>query len=152
MKRIQIIGIIYILGLLCSGCSSEKNLTINKEKENKYENVSLISVITNPEKFHKKHIQVTGYFILEQDGNSIYVSKEDYQNSIYKNGIFLITNREAMKEIDIHPPFKGYVTITGFFNSELKGSYNFYSGTIEKVVSIKRLYKKGTTTDEFNMN
>ena len=65
--------------------------TLNTEGK-KSERVSLIAVIANPEKFHKKKIIVEGYFIMESEGDAIYVSKNDCTNMIYKNGIFLFTN------------------------------------------------------------
>jgi hypothetical protein len=121
------------------------------EKVITFEKVSLVNVISNPEKYHKKAIEVKGYFIMESEGDAIYLSKEDCSNMIYKNGIFLFTSKEALSEMGLKPPFKGYVKLRGVFNKNILGSYNFYSGTFDKVIEVSRLLKKGTT-NEYNFD
>lgn len=108
----------------------------------KAESVSLIAVIANPEKFHKKTIIVEGYFIMESEGDAIYVSKDDCTNALYKNAIFLFTNANDLKEMGIKKPYRGYIRLEGVFNKDIKGSYDFYSGTFEKVISVDRLVKR----------
>ena len=48
----------------------------------------------------------------------------------------------------LKPLFKGYVSPKGIFNKNIKGSYGFYSGTFEDVISVSRLRKKDLDRDD----
>jgi hypothetical protein len=122
------------------------------ERKQEAENISIITVIANPEKYHKKTIQIQGYFTNEKEGTAIYLAKNDFQNLIYKNGIYLYIPDNAMEKFKIELPHQGYVTITGVYNKDKKGSYNFYSGGLENITQIDRMYKRGSLRDEYNMD
>ena len=139
--------LIVLTSLLFFSCSSINNKAKSNEKSEK---ISMIQLISNPEKYHKKRIRIEGYFYIEREGNAIYVSKSDFENLIFKNGIYLNISTEFLKSQEIEQPYKGYVSIEGIFNKDKLGTYNFYSGTIEDVISITRLYKRGS--EEFNIN
>lgn len=113
---------------------------------------SIISIIANPNKYHKKAIIIKGYFTMETEGQAIYFSKNDHDKGLFKNALYLYIPYEKIKEMGIEEPYKGYVEIEGIFNKKLLGSYNYYSGGIENIVKINRLYKKGSKTDEFDMD
>jgi hypothetical protein len=147
MKKVLII----IATITFCNCSvNNKNTSDNKNQ--KAEKISIISLISNPEKYHKKRIIVDGYFNFQKEGDAIYVNKSDYENLLYKNGIYLSISQEFLERQNIQPPYKGYVSIEGIFNKDKLGSYGFYSGTLEEVISISRLYKKGSLNDVFNMD
>ncbi|MEC4050179.1 hypothetical protein OX284_012115 [Flavobacterium sp. SUN046] len=148
MKKILII-LVSSFFILIYGCKPlDNNTSVNKKSQE----VSLISIIANPNKYHKKSIIVKGFFTMETEGQAIFISKNDYQTMIYKNAIYLYIGYDTLKQMDIEEPYKGYVQIEGVFNKNLKGSYGFYSGGIEKITKISRLYKKGTLNDELNMD
>lgn len=139
--------IISIFCLFLFGCKSSNKTTSIKPEE-----VSLVSIIANPDKYHKKNVTVMGYFTMETEGQAIYISKSDYQAAIFKNAIYLYIGYDSLKNMDIQQPYKGYIQIEGIFNKNLKGSYGFYSGGFENITKIRRLYKRGSSTDEFNMD
>lgn len=144
MRKILIL--LVILNLL--GCKSlNKN---NSATNKKTEEVSLIAVIANPEKYHKKRIVIKGYFTMETEGQAIYVSKNDYEKGIFKNSIYLYIGYDSLKEMNIEEPYKGYVQIEGIFDKQSKGGYGFSSGGLRDITIIERLYKKGTLTDEYD--
>jgi len=146
MKRILIILI--VLGFFsCKPVNN--NVSIAK---NKAEKVSLISVIANPKKYHKKTIIIEGYFTMETEGQAIYISKNDYETMMFKSALYLYIDYSTLKEMKVEEPYKGYIKIQGVYNKDLKGSYDFYGGGIEKITSISRLYKRGSSNDEFNMD
>lgn len=120
-------------------------------KTEEIQNISLVELIANPNKYHKKKIKVAGYFSNEHDGRAIYISKNDFITGIYKNGIYLYYGNLPMQKFEIEPPYQGYVTIIGVYNKDMKGSYNFYSGGFEEVISLKRMYLRGSLSDEYNM-
>ena len=141
MKRI-----IVLLFVVLFGCKSfDKNQSTSTKKS---ERVSLISVIANPEKFHNKTIVVEGYLLLEHEGDAIYVSKDDCTAMIQKNAVFLFIDYDSLAERGIKFPYQGYVRLEGVFNKNIKGSYDFYSGTFEKVVRVDRMLKRGAL-DEY---
>ncbi|MEM0543071.1 hypothetical protein WFZ85_10600 [Flavobacterium sp. j3] len=134
-------NIIIIISFIILGCKSAE--------EQRLQDVSMIEVIANPKRFHKKHIQVQGYFTNETKGTAIYFSKSDFQNMIYKNAIFIYISNEDMKRYNL-PPSQGYVTLIGIYNKDKKGTYNFYSGGFDKILNIERMYKKDGVNDEYN--
>ena len=126
--------------LLFIGCKSYNNQLTKASR------VSLISVIANPEKYHGETIIVEGYFVLESEGDAVFISKNDYTSRMYKNGIYLFLN---LKELKLEKPYNGYVRLTGKFNKNIKGSYDFYSGliTVDSIQRLQRFDSKGNSTD-----
>jgi hypothetical protein len=147
MKKYSYFICFLLLLLSCKTSSLQEE--INNEKP---EYVSLIAVIANPEKYHNKKIIVDGYFTLEKEGEAIYVNKTDYENLFYKNAVYLFVNYDKLKKYSIEPPYKGYVKIEGIFNKDKKGSYNFFSGSLDEIKEIHRLYKRDGENEEYNMN
>ncbi|MCZ8298598.1 MAG: hypothetical protein O9297_15415 [Flavobacterium sp.] len=131
------------------GCKSLSRQPLSNEN---LKSTSIISVIANPKTFHKKVIKVKGYFTMETEGQAIYFSKNDYEKAIFKNALYLYISYDNLQQMGIEKPYKGYVEIEGTFNKNYLGSYNFYSGGIENIIQINRLYKKGSKTDEFDMD
>lgn len=144
-------SLIILIVLNLFACKSVKNSDALID-ESKVDKVSLISVIANPKKYHNKTIAVEGYFTMETEGQAIFISKDAYQTMIFKNAVYLYLDYNSLKKMNINEPYKGYVKIEGVFNKNLKGSYNFYSGGIEKITTISRLYKRGSSSEEFNMD
>lgn len=143
MKKVLIL--FFVFGLL--NCTSLNN---NKIADDKIEKVSIISIISTPKKYHNKKIAVKGYYTLETEGYAIYFSKNDYEKNIFKNGLCLYASFETLKELGIEEPYKGYVSIEGVFNKNILGSHDLYSGSIQEITKIERLYKKGSLSDEYD--
>jgi hypothetical protein len=142
--------LLFFMFLLISSCKigkTERSMSNYNSKD-----ISIISVIANPDNFHKKVIHVKGYFTMETEGQAIYFSKNDYEKAIYKNALFLYIPYEKIKEMGIELPYKGYVEIEGTFDKNSLGSYNFYSGGIKSITEISRLYKRNSQTDELDMD
>ena len=49
--------------------------------------VSLVRLIANPERYHKKRIRIEGYLLVIPDQPGIFLSKEDANHLIRNNGI-----------------------------------------------------------------
>ncbi|MCA6421975.1 MAG: hypothetical protein IM568_04030 [Flavobacterium sp.] len=109
-----------------------QNDTIPKPKKiepkPKTEYVSIINLIANPEKYYGKRVSVTGYMITEFEGTAIYLSREDYDNRIYKNSIFLLIG----KGNDYQYYNKEYVNLDGTF-MEGNGHMGLYSGMLKEI-------------------
>jgi hypothetical protein len=117
--------------ILCSVKTFAQNDTIQKPKEIKVrpksENVSIINLIANPEKYYGKRVTVSGYMSSEFEGTAIYLSREDFDNRINKNAIFLIIDWSNYRFYH-----KEYVTLDGIFTNG-NGHMGLYSGMLRDV-------------------
>ncbi|MDO3696026.1 hypothetical protein QVZ41_14330 [Wenyingzhuangia sp. chi5] len=102
------------------------------------ESVSIINLIASPEKYHNKKIQVIGYLNIEFEGNGIYLHKEDYDNGIEKNGLWVSFTKKTWEKLKKKKINKTYVIIEGTFNMEDKGHMGLFSGEIEKITRIDK--------------
>ncbi len=101
--------------------------------------VSLVQLIATPEKYQGKPVQVFGFMRLEHEGNAIYLHREDYENALYKNGLWL-TNVDTAEHRAKHN--LKYVLIEGTFDGKERGHFGLWSGSIK---DIKRVQLWGTS-------
>ena len=116
--------------------------SVRSENMNNIEDVSMIALIANPNKFNGQKIRLIGYLYLNFEVQAFFLSKNDYENSIMKNALWLSFERKKLAEYK-----KGnnkYVLIEGVFNSKEKGHFGMYSGTIESInrLQVRRNFKK----------
>ena len=74
---------------------------------------------------------VVGFLGREGDGAILYLHKEDFENQIYKNGVWISRNTQVLdqtKKLD-----KIYVQVAGIFTTKHKGELGVTSGAIESV-------------------
>jgi hypothetical protein len=57
--------------------------------------VSMIDLISNPETFDGKPIRVRGFAHFEFEGNGIYLHREDFEQGLFRNGIWLDTGEKS---------------------------------------------------------
>lgn len=94
-------------------------------------NVTLVQLIANPEKFDGKTIRVIGFLRLEFEGDVLYLHREDYENAILGNGIWVDTTAEMTKQkkaLNMH-----YVLLEGTFSANDRGHMGMWSGTTKKI-------------------
>jgi hypothetical protein len=103
--------------------------------------VSMIRLIATPEKYHDKEIIVSGYLNLQFEGNAIYIHKQDYENGLTKNGLWVNFSEEVPK-VQISDANGKYVMLRGTFDMERTGHFGLWSGTINKIVSVTPLPKR----------
>jgi hypothetical protein len=97
--------------------------------------VSVINLISTPEKYEGKFINVVGYLHLEYEGDGLYLHEEDMRHTLSKNSLCLSFNDEvaaSAKKYNNH-----YVIIEGFFTASSKGQLGMCSGTIEHVSRVE---------------
>jgi hypothetical protein len=93
--------------------------------------VSMVQLIANAQKYDGKLIRVIGFLRLEFEGNELYLHREDYENGISKNGIWVDVYSETMKKsknLNMH-----YVLLEGIFNANDHGHGGASSGAIENI-------------------
>ena len=53
------------------------------------QDVSLIQLIAQPEKFEGTRVRLIGFLRIEFEGNAIYLHREDFDHGIAKNGLWV---------------------------------------------------------------
>lgn len=99
------------------------------------EDISLINLIAFPEKFNKKLIRVIGICEIEFEGNGLYFSESDYDQTITKNAVWLDIDEKlpSMTYEDLKKMNGKYVIIEGVFDAKDKGHFDMYSGSIKEI-------------------
>ena len=93
--------------------------------------VTLLRVLAQPEKYDGQTIQVIGYLHIEFEGNGLYLHKEDFDHGIIGNMIWVNTTEDMQKRLkEINDK---YVIIRGVFDSKNHGHMGLFSGTITKI-------------------
>ena len=95
------------------------------------QDVSMVQMIANPEKFDGHRVRIIGFVKLEFEGNAIYLHQEDFDHGMTRNGLWLNISediRTRSKEFDGH-----YCLIEGKFNAGAKGHLGMFSGSIEDI-------------------
>lgn len=136
MKNFILLFSILISFLSCA----QKDNSNNDEDDfvdilSKNYNISLIKLVSNPEKFHNQPIQIIGFLHLEFEGNAIYINELDYKHSIRKNGFWVsFKNKELQKKaFELNDK---YVLIEGVFDAENFGHMGMWSGEIKNITRI----------------
>jgi len=96
---------------------------------------SLIELIARPEQFDGKAVRVIGFVNFEFEGNGLYVSRNDWEHSIARNGVWI--DPPSGFDSDSAPsrksPNQEYVIVEGIFNAANRGHMGMWSGAIERV-------------------
>jgi len=100
------------------------------------ENVSLVKLIANPEKYDGKRIQVIGYLHLEFEGNAIYLHEEDFKHAISENSFWVDFSDKLTKKQDPKKFNDKYVIIIGTFKANDKGHMGMFGGTLDNIVRL----------------
>ncbi|WP_433830457.1 hypothetical protein [Flavobacterium anhuiense] len=135
--------ILILLGFLLNACSQNKTTAKEpKENENKQGvpfhefNVSIIKLISTPEKYDGKQVQVIGYLNLEFEGTAIYLHKEDYSKGIYQNSFWVNFSKETAEKKNLNDYNKKYVIIVGTFDMNARGHMGMFGGTIKNITRL----------------
>lgn len=99
--------------------------------------VSLVSLIANPEKYEGQRIAVAGFLHIEFEGTAIYLHQDDYVYGISQNGIwvFLPENLDSISDFPGSCQSNRYVQIVGRFSSKFKGHMGAWGGSIQNTES-----------------
>ena len=94
--------------------------------------VSIIQLIASPEKYQNKVVRVIGVGNIDFEGDSVYLSKDDWKYDIYENSFWLDVGEDFQYE-EAGKINGKYVIIVGTFNMNNKGHLGLWSGSIEKI-------------------
>jgi hypothetical protein len=99
------------------------------------EDVSMVQLITTPEKFDGKFVRVDGFLNLAFEGDSLYLHREDLVQGLVRNGIWVVRT-EAM-ERDEKKLNRHYVLIEGIFDAQHHGHMDMFGGAIKDITRIE---------------
>lgn len=91
--------------------------------------VSIIQLITSPEKYDNKVIMIKGFLNLSFEGNALYLNYQDFEYKIFKNAIYLNLDKANSSKLTEECNQK-YVSIIGTFKAGLNGHFSSFSGDI----------------------
>lgn len=117
-----------LIASFCLLLSSLLSVPLNADEPT---DVTLVQLIANPEKFDGKTIRVIGFLRLEFEGDVLYLHREDYENAILGDGIWVDTTAQMTKQkkaLNMH-----YVLLEGTFSANDRGHMGMWSGTIKKI-------------------
>jgi hypothetical protein len=100
--------------------------------------ISLIHLIQHPEMYHQRQVRVIGFASLEFEGKALYVSREDYENAITKNAVWL----DIELTENVRKNHKKYVLVEGVFDQGNLGHLKLFSGSITNIKRIE-LWESG---------
>ncbi len=108
--------------------------------------VSLVSLISTPEKYQGKLVRVNGYLHYRFEDNALYLSKDDGTYLIGKNSVWLHFSEDVKVQTSFN---KGnpaltdlndkYVLVEGRFNKNDKGHLGAHSGALNDVRRVLEL-------------
>jgi hypothetical protein len=98
--------------------------------------VSMVQLIANPGEFHGRPVRVIGFCHLEFEGDALYLHREDFEHSIFRNAISL--------SLPNAPPGEPrgsrdeYVLLEGTFEANIRGHMGAYAGALKDVTRFER--------------
>ena len=99
---------------------------------------SIIELIARPELYDGKRVRVIGFVNFEFEGNGLYLSRDDWQNAVYRNGLWI--NAPAAYETDSasssRKPNRQYVLVEATFRAGRGGHFGMWSGSLEQVTRL----------------
>ena len=98
--------------------------------------VSLVQLIADPARYHDREVRIVGYLHLEFEGNALYLHREDFQNSLYKNGIWIDPTGPLYASAKANN--NSYVLVVGKFSAADTGHMGLWSGAIVKIERLVR--------------
>ncbi len=126
----------FLLSILFSSLSSAALAQATTDSTDEPENVSLIRLIANPEKYDGKKLQVVGFLHLEFEGDAIYLHEEDYKKGLVQNSFWVEFSPKLLKKKDPKKLSDKYVIIIGTFNAEHRGHMDMFGGTFENILRL----------------
>lgn len=90
--------------------------------------VSLIQLIANPDVYHGKRVRLIGFCHFEFEGNALYLHKEDFDNHILQNAVWLDADMNKFGKTN-----NMYVVVEAVFDGNAKGHKGLFSGMLRDV-------------------
>jgi hypothetical protein len=96
--------------------------------------VSLIQLTSTPTTFDGEVVQVVGFLRIEFEGNALYLHKEDFEQRISKNSVWVsldAKSQDAAAKLNMQ-----YVILIGTFDASNKGHMSMNSEALLRIEQI----------------
>lgn len=104
--------------------------------ESELEYVSLIELLGAPERFRDHRVRLVGYVNLEFEGNAVYLHKEDFENALTKNALWLDLGDTRVDPKFLKSGVHGYCVVEGEFWPDSHGHFSSFGGAIGKITRL----------------
>jgi hypothetical protein len=99
------------------------------------QDVSMIQLIANPQKYDGLPIRLIAFLNLEFEGDALYLHREDYEKSLPVNAIWIsLTDKQANASKKLSG---GYVLVEGTFRAKDRGHFGMFAGSIDRITRIQ---------------
>lgn len=95
--------------------------------------VSMVNLIATPDRFQNKIVRVFGYLRLDFEGRAIYLHEDDYEHSLYKNGLWVSFKDGAFTDEQLKALDGKYVLLEGTFDAGKQGHMGLWSGAVDEI-------------------
>ena len=96
------------------------------------QDVSIIQLIAQPEKFQGKRVRFIGFLRIEFEGTAIYLHREDFDHSIPLNALWVDIPADMTKKQQAEVDMR-YVICVGVFRADIHGHMGMFGGEITKL-------------------
>jgi len=97
--------------------------------------ISLVRLLADPEPYDEKIVRVRGFLDLEFEGTALYLHREDCEQMLSKNALWLHVTAEIWeREYELT---ERYVLVIGVFRAHNHGHMNLFSGAITNIQDIR---------------
>ena len=117
----------------CSGCGST---TPEVQKNSRVDDVSLQSLLADPNRYASVPVRTQGWCRIEFEGNAIYLDRQSFENRRGNKAIWLNLGWPVSE--DIKALNGQYVTVEGRFDGNQKGHEASFMGSLNDVRNLKR--------------
>ena len=111
--------------------------------------VSMVQLIANPQAYDIARVRLIGYLRLEFEGDAVYLHREDFDNQITKNGIWVNVPR-GMTEPQQEAVNNQYVICEGRFVATRHGHMGMFSGELTDVKRLERWFSRSELNRAFH--
>ncbi len=104
--------------------------------------VSLVELIARPELYDGRRVRVIGFVNFEFEGNGLYLSREDWVNGVYQNGVWVDPELELPAGVErdttapSYRPNRRHALVEGTFRADDGGHLGLWSGSIRHVTRL----------------
>jgi hypothetical protein len=132
-RILNVLIVIGMFGILSSKSTAQlKGYSPNAGPDDAVEDVSIVQLIAQPEKFEGKRVRFIGFLRIEFEGNAIYLHREDFDHDITRNGVWVDIPTDMTKQQQ-HEVNMRYVICVGVFTAKWHGHMGMFSGEIRNV-------------------
>jgi hypothetical protein len=106
---------------------------------NSFTNVSMMQVITTPDRYDGKMVKLRGYLHVRAEDTALYFTKDHADYRLKENGIWIVL-RESPYSFKEQQHLDGaYVVIEGVFDMKQRGHFSAWQGGIHTVTRLEKL-------------